>query len=377
MSALTLLPAVDVAGGQAVRLVQGAAGTETGYGDPLQAALAWQAAGAEWIHLVDLDAAFGRGTNAALLAERRAASSTSPSSCPAASATTHRWPPRWPPDARASTSAPPRWRARTGCARPSRSTATRSLSAWTCGVAGSPPAAGPRTAATWTRPWPGWRPTAAPASWSPTSPGTARSPAPTWTCCGRSAPRTSRPVIASGGVSSLADLRAIAALVPVAWRAPSSARRCTPGRSPWRRRWRRWPDVTRRDLIGDGVGAGRRVQPRRGGGRLRLRVRLHLGAWRRSSSMRATPTRRPPRRSPTWPRRPGRGRRCALATWCGPGCSSPTSRRWEEYGRAHGAAFGDVHARDHPWSEVSALIDPRMLVEVEAVACRPGDRQRS
>jgi 1-(5-phosphoribosyl)-5-[(5-phosphoribosylamino)methylideneamino] imidazole-4-carboxamide isomerase/N-(5'phosphoribosyl)anthranilate isomerase len=68
MSALTLLPAVDVAGGQAVRLVQGAAGTETGYGDPLQAALAWQTAGAQWIHLVDLDAAFGRGSNAALLA---------------------------------------------------------------------------------------------------------------------------------------------------------------------------------------------------------------------------------------------------------------------------------------------------------------------
>ena len=64
----TLLPAVDVAGGQAVRLVRGAAGTETGYGDPLAAALAWQAAGADWIHLVDLDAAFGRGSNAALLA---------------------------------------------------------------------------------------------------------------------------------------------------------------------------------------------------------------------------------------------------------------------------------------------------------------------
>jgi phosphoribosyl isomerase A len=66
---LTLLPAVDVAGGQAVRLVQGAAGTETGYGDPMEAALAWQRAGAEWIHLVDLDAAFGRGTNADLLGE--------------------------------------------------------------------------------------------------------------------------------------------------------------------------------------------------------------------------------------------------------------------------------------------------------------------
>jgi phosphoribosyl isomerase A len=64
-----LLPAVDVADGQAVRLVQGAAGTETGYGDPLEAALSWQRAGAEWVHLVDLDAAFGRGSNAELLAD--------------------------------------------------------------------------------------------------------------------------------------------------------------------------------------------------------------------------------------------------------------------------------------------------------------------
>ncbi len=63
-----LLPAVDVAAGQAVRLVQGRAGSETDYGPPLAAALAWQADGAEWIHLVDLDAAFGRGSNAELLA---------------------------------------------------------------------------------------------------------------------------------------------------------------------------------------------------------------------------------------------------------------------------------------------------------------------
>ncbi len=66
---LELLPAVDVADGQAVRLVQGEAGSETSYGDPLAAALAWQNAGAEWIHLVDLDAAFGRGSNRELLAE--------------------------------------------------------------------------------------------------------------------------------------------------------------------------------------------------------------------------------------------------------------------------------------------------------------------
>jgi phosphoribosylanthranilate isomerase len=64
-----LLPAVDVADGQAVRLVQGQAGTETSYGDPLAAAMAWQDAGAEWIHLVDLDAAFGRGSNRQLLAD--------------------------------------------------------------------------------------------------------------------------------------------------------------------------------------------------------------------------------------------------------------------------------------------------------------------
>jgi 1-(5-phosphoribosyl)-5-[(5-phosphoribosylamino)methylideneamino] imidazole-4-carboxamide isomerase/N-(5'phosphoribosyl)anthranilate isomerase len=68
VSSLVLLPAVDVAAGQAVRLVQGAAGSETSYGDPLDAALAWQSAGAQWIHLVDLDAAFGRGSNAELLA---------------------------------------------------------------------------------------------------------------------------------------------------------------------------------------------------------------------------------------------------------------------------------------------------------------------
>ena len=66
---LELLPAVDVADGQAVRLVQGVAGTETAYGDPVKAALAWQDAGAEWVHLVDLDAAFGRGSNRELLAE--------------------------------------------------------------------------------------------------------------------------------------------------------------------------------------------------------------------------------------------------------------------------------------------------------------------
>lgn len=70
---LELLPAVDVADGQAVRLVQGEAGSETGYGSPLDAALNWQNNGAEWVHLVDLDAAFGRGSNVELLREMVAA----------------------------------------------------------------------------------------------------------------------------------------------------------------------------------------------------------------------------------------------------------------------------------------------------------------
>ena len=66
---LELLPAVDVADGKAVRLTQGEAGSETDYGSPVEAALTWIEAGAEWIHLVDLDAAFGRGDNRAVIAE--------------------------------------------------------------------------------------------------------------------------------------------------------------------------------------------------------------------------------------------------------------------------------------------------------------------
>lgn len=69
MELLVLLPAVDVQNGQAVQLVQGVAGSEKVFGDPLAAAQRWQDDGAEWIHLVDLDAAFGRGSNADTIAE--------------------------------------------------------------------------------------------------------------------------------------------------------------------------------------------------------------------------------------------------------------------------------------------------------------------
>ncbi|MBV7412697.1 bifunctional 1-(5-phosphoribosyl)-5-((5-phosphoribosylamino)methylideneamino)imidazole-4-carboxamide isomerase/phosphoribosylanthranilate isomerase PriA [Dermabacteraceae bacterium TAE3-ERU27] len=66
---LIIFPAVDVVAGEAVRLVQGRAGSETSYGTPLDAALSFQEAGAQWLHFVDLDAAFGRGSNAELMAE--------------------------------------------------------------------------------------------------------------------------------------------------------------------------------------------------------------------------------------------------------------------------------------------------------------------
>ena len=69
MSYLELLPAVDVKDGRAVRLVQGELSQESIYGAPLEVALEFQNAGAEWLHLVDLDAAFGRGNNAELLAQ--------------------------------------------------------------------------------------------------------------------------------------------------------------------------------------------------------------------------------------------------------------------------------------------------------------------
>ena len=170
---LELLPAVDVADGQAVRLVQGAAGSETSYGDPLTAALAWQSAGAEWIHLVDLDAAFGRGSNAELLAGvvgkldvrvelsggirddeslRRGAGHRLRAGQPR-----HRRP----------------GGAGVGRAARSPSTATRSRSGWTCAAPPCRRAAGPRTAASCSTCWPAWTPTAARATWSPTSTATA------------------------------------------------------------------------------------------------------------------------------------------------------------------------------------------------------------
>ena len=163
MPSLVLLPAVDVAGGQAVRLVRGEAGTETSYGDPLAAAQAWQEAGADWIHLVDLDAAFGRGENRALLANVVGRVDVQVELSGGIR-----------DDASLSTSARPPWRTPPGARPRSPDTGSGSRSGSTCGARRSRRGAGPRTAASCSRCWPASTRTAARATSSPMSAGTAR-----------------------------------------------------------------------------------------------------------------------------------------------------------------------------------------------------------
>ncbi|HEY6795390.1 MAG TPA: bifunctional 1-(5-phosphoribosyl)-5-((5-phosphoribosylamino)methylideneamino)imidazole-4-carboxamide isomerase/phosphoribosylanthranilate isomerase PriA [Kineosporiaceae bacterium] len=213
-SRLELLPAVDVVGGQAVRLVQGQAGSETCYGDPLEAALAWQASGAEWIHLVDLDAAFGRGSNRELLARVVAAVDVrvelsggirDDESLDAAMAT--------------------------GCARVNIGTAALEDPAWTrraIAEYGDRLAVGLDVRGTtlaargWTQPGGDLWQTLARLDadgcaryviTDVAKDGTLRGP--NLELLRQVCARTERPVVASGGVSSLADLDALRALVPL------------------------------------------------------------------------------------------------------------------------------------------------------------------
>ena len=67
MTILELLPAIDVTGGQAVRLSSGSVDVGS-WGSPIDVARSFDEAGARWVHLVDLDLAFGRGENSELLA---------------------------------------------------------------------------------------------------------------------------------------------------------------------------------------------------------------------------------------------------------------------------------------------------------------------
>ena len=198
-SRLVLLPAVDVADGQAVQLVQGRAGSERRFGDPRAAAERWQDAGAEWIHLVDLDAAFGRGSNAEILTElvthlrvdvELSGGIRDDDSLERALAT--------------------------GCARVNLGTAALEQPDWCAEVIGCygeriavepgrtrQPAGRPRLDPGGRGPdgdpATGWTGPAAPASWSPTSTPTACCPARTPICCAGSAPRpTSRSSPAAG-----------------------------------------------------------------------------------------------------------------------------------------------------------------------------------
>ena len=60
---LTIIPAIDIKAGRAVRLHQGKASQVTDYGDPVERAYEFERTGARWLHVVDLDAAFGEGDN--------------------------------------------------------------------------------------------------------------------------------------------------------------------------------------------------------------------------------------------------------------------------------------------------------------------------
>ena len=242
VDSLVLLPAVDVAGGQAVQLVQGKAGSEKKFGDPRAAARRWADAGAEWIHLVDLDAAFGRGDNAEVIAEVTA-------SMQPEGRAVRRHPRRRDPRAGAGHRLRPgqhRHR-RPGAAR---SGATRSSKTYGDRIAIGLDVRGTRLAARgWTSEGGDLYETldrldgpAAPASWSPTSPPTGCSSGPNLDLLRRVCARTDTPVVASGGISSLADIVALRDWSPSASRARSSAPPSTsatsPSRRPWRAAWR-------------------------------------------------------------------------------------------------------------------------------------------
>ncbi len=259
--------------------MQGAAGTETSYGDPLAAALAWQEAGAQWIHLVDLDAAFGRGSNAPQLADVVARLDVAvelsggirdDASLAAALAT----------GCARVTSAPRRWSARTGCAASSPSMATGSPSGSTC--------AGTKLAA---RGWTTEGGELDEALDRLDGDGCARYvvtdidkdgmlTGPNLDLLRRVCARTARPSSPAAACPAWPTCGPSPRLPRWGWRARSSARPCMQGRSPWRRAGG-GGSVTRKISSGDPMGAGRRLQPGGGSRRLRLRVGLHLRRRRR------------------------------------------------------------------------------------------------
>ena len=365
-----LLPAVDVADGQAVRLVQGEAGSETSYGEPLAAALAWQRAGAEWVHLVDLDAAFGRGENRELLAEvvgrldvevELSGGIRDDASLEAALAT--------------------------GCARVNIGTAALEDPEW-CASAiarhGDRVAVGLDVRGT----------TLAARGWTQDGgelfevlarldrDGCARyvvtdvgrdgtMTGPNLDLLREVCAATDRPVVASGGVSSLADLRAIATLVPVGVEGAIVGKALYAGR------------VHPGGCVGGGV-----VDDRTTEGLQRCSVGAVVGYSRAVAAgdniwvtgctsivdgevvHDGDPYEQTAQaiRNIAW----ALGQ---LGVVAGRRRPHPDVRHRHlplgGVGRAHGEAFGEILPATS-MVQVSALIDPRMLVEVEAVAYKPG-----
>ena len=237
--------------------------SEKRFGDPRAAAQRWQDAGAEWIHLVDLDAAFGRGHNAEIIAEvtAHAAAQVELSGGIRDDDSLER-------------------ALATGCARVNIGTAALEQPEWCAEVIAAygdkiaigldvrgQPARGPRLDPRRRRPArdpaTGWTRPAAPGSWSPTSTPTACSPGPTSTCCGRSASETDEPVVASGGISRAhRHRRARARWFRSASKVRSSARPCTSATSPSTRPCRRRVRPRQRAATHD-HGTGRHVPPRR------------------------------------------------------------------------------------------------------------------
>ena len=370
MPKLQLLPAVDVADGQAVRLVQGEAGSETSYGDPLEAAMQWQRDGAEWVHLVDLDAAFGRGSNRELLARvvgeldvdvELSGGIRDDESLAAALAT--------------------------GCRRVNLGTAALESPEWCAQaiaeygdrIAVGLDVRGTRLAARgWTKEGGELYETLARLDAEGcaryvvtdiTKDGTLRGP--NLDLLREVCAATPRPVIASGGVSSLDDIRALAGL--------SADRRR--GRDRRQGALRRGVHAARgaaRDR-----GAPRERHPDRPGRALGGHRRLQPG--RRPRGHRLGRAARPPwsTASVAHPGDAGAQTRQALTI-----ITTALERagftmndvvrtriyvtdisRWEEVGRAHGEVFGDVRPAS-TMVQVAALIDPAMLVEIEADAVR-------
>ena len=298
MAKLELLPAVDVRDGQAVRLVHGESGSETSYGDPLEAALAWQRAGAEWLHLVDLDAAFGTGDNRELIAEVARAMDIKVELSGGIR----------DDDTLAAALA-------TGCTRVNLGTAALETPEWVAKVIaehGDRIAVGLDVRGTtlrgrgWTRDGGDLYETLERLD----SEGCARYvvtdiakdgtlQGPNLELLRNVCAATDRPVVASGGVSSLDDLRAIAD-AGARWvsRAPSSGRPSTPRRSPWKRPWRRCRmtvtserDV-RRVQTGSPWEETHRLRARRRGGRPGAGGRDDAAGGRRAVRARATRTSR-------------------------------------------------------------------------------------